>query len=161
MLASSQESPVRRAARDEGPLARTDLVILRRHGETLVPEIPRNSEPRTGLSMGEHTAIMAAEWGIGREEQDELAATSHRHLAAAYDSGWMDDLVTPFLGLERDQNLRPAAAVRRCSSMAVYTSASTALRILAAGATSRDEPAPPALAAAPSSTGPETTGPLG
>src|ERR1700743_2579019 len=43
--------------------------------QQLVPEIPRNSEPRTGLSMGEHTAIMAADWGIGREEQDELAVT--------------------------------------------------------------------------------------
>ena len=72
-----------------------------------MPEIPRNAEPRTGLSMGEHTAIMARDWGIDRRSQDELAVTSHRHLAAAYDSGWMDDLVVPFLGLERDQNLRP------------------------------------------------------
>src|SRR6185312_969179 len=85
--------------------------------QQLVPEIPRNAEPRTGLSMGEHTAIMATEWGIGREEQDELAATSHRHLAAAYDSGWMDDLVTPFLGLERDQNLRPDSSVEKLAKL--------------------------------------------
>src|SRR5579875_1467834 len=45
----------------------------------IVPEIPRNAEPRTGLSMGEHTAIMAQEWGITREGQDELAATSHHN----------------------------------------------------------------------------------
>ena len=73
----------------------------------IVPEIPRNAEPRTGLSMGEHTAIMAREWGITRQAQDELAAASHRALAAAYDEGFEDDLVTPYLGLERDQNLRP------------------------------------------------------
>jgi acetyl-CoA C-acetyltransferase len=73
----------------------------------VVPEIPRNSEPRTGLSMGEHAAIMAKDWGIGRQEQDEFAARSHRNLAAAYDTGFLDDLVTPYLGLERDQNLRP------------------------------------------------------
>src|SRR5437764_4570021 len=75
--------------------------------QQVVPEIPRNAEPRTGLSMGEHTAIMAREWGIGREEQDDLAVRSHRNLAEAYDNGFLDDLVTPCQGLERDQNLRP------------------------------------------------------
>jgi acetyl-CoA C-acetyltransferase len=73
----------------------------------IVPEIPRNVEPRTGLSMGEHAALTAREWAIGREEQDELAATSHQRLAAAYAAGFFDDLVTPYLGLTRDQNLRP------------------------------------------------------
>jgi len=58
-----------------------------------VPEIPRNAEPRTGLSMGEHAALMAKDWGVGRAEQDELAAASHQHLAAAYDRGFEDDLV--------------------------------------------------------------------
>src|SRR5262245_42916255 len=55
--------------------------------------IPQNGEPRTGLSMGEHAALTAVEWQIGREEQDELAAASHQHLAAAYDAGFEDDLV--------------------------------------------------------------------
>jgi acetyl-CoA C-acetyltransferase len=72
----------------------------------LVPEVPRNQEPRTGLSMGEHSARTNADWGVGREEQDELAAASHQHLAAAYERGFFDDLLTPYLGLERDQNLR-------------------------------------------------------
>jgi acetyl-CoA C-acetyltransferase len=85
--------------------------------QQIVPEIPRNAEPRTGLSMGEHTAIMAADWGIGREEQDELAASSHRHLAAAYDTGFLDDLVTPFLGLERDQNLRPDSSPEKLAKL--------------------------------------------
>ena len=61
--------------------------------QQIVPEIPRNSEPRTGLSMGEHAAIMAKEWGISREAQDELAVASHHHLAAAYDSGFEHDLL--------------------------------------------------------------------
>src|SRR5918996_952613 len=73
----------------------------------VVPAIPRNEEPRTGLSMGEHQARTAAEWGVTREEQDELAAASHRNLAAAYERGFEDDLVTSYLGLERDENLRP------------------------------------------------------
>jgi acetyl-CoA C-acetyltransferase len=73
----------------------------------IVPAIPRNEEPRTGLSMGDHCALMAEEWEIGRAEQDELAVASHRALAAAYERGFLDDLTTPYLGLERDQNLRP------------------------------------------------------
>ncbi|MCP2166250.1 acetyl-CoA C-acetyltransferase [Goodfellowiella coeruleoviolacea] len=77
----------------------------------LVPEQPRNAEPRTGLSMGEHAARTARQWGIGRTEQDELAVASHHNLAAAYDRGFFDDLVTPFLGLTRDHNLRPDTSV--------------------------------------------------
>jgi acetyl-CoA C-acetyltransferase len=85
--------------------------------QQLVPEIPRNAEPRTGLSMGEHTALMAREWGIGRPEQDELAVASHQKLAAAYESGFLDDLVTPYLGLERDQNLRPDTSVEKLAKL--------------------------------------------
>ena len=85
--------------------------------QQLMPAVPRNSEPRTGLSMGEHTAIMAQQWGIGRTEQDELAAASHHHLATAYDSGFLDDLVTPFLGLERDQNLRSDSSVEKLAKL--------------------------------------------
>ena len=79
----------------------------------VVPEIPRNEEPRTGLSMGEHTAVMAREWGITRAAQDELAAASHQALGVAYDAGFEDDLVTPYLGLERDQNLRPDSTAEK------------------------------------------------
>jgi acetyl-CoA C-acetyltransferase len=85
--------------------------------QQLVPEIPRNAEPRTGLSMGEHTAIMAKDWGIGRAEQDELAVESHHKLAAAYDTGWLDDLVMPYLGQERDQNLRPDTSVEKMAKL--------------------------------------------
>jgi acetyl-CoA C-acetyltransferase len=83
----------------------------------LMPAIPANKEPRTGLSMGESAALTALEWDIGREEQDELAATSHQRLAAAYDRGFLDDLLTPFQGLERDQNLRPDSSVEKLSKL--------------------------------------------
>ena len=83
----------------------------------LLPSIPRNEEPRTGLSMGEHCALMAAEWGIGRPGQDELALLSHRHLAAAYERGFFDDLLTPYLGLERDQNLRPDSDAEKLAKL--------------------------------------------
>ncbi|MGO2038371.1 MAG: acetyl-CoA C-acetyltransferase, partial [Brevibacterium sp.] len=73
----------------------------------LAPQAPSTGEPRTGLSMGEHQAITTAEWQITREAQDELAAASHRNLAAAWDEGFFDDLTTPYLGVSRDTNLRP------------------------------------------------------
>ncbi len=83
----------------------------------VVPAIPQNAEPRTGLSMGEHQAISAKRWGISRADQDELAVRSHRRLADAYDRGFFDDLVTPYLGLERDGNLRPDAAVEKLAKL--------------------------------------------
>lgn len=83
----------------------------------LAPDVPRNAEPRTGLSMGEHAAITARRWGITREAQDELAALSHQRLAAAYDRGFFDDLVTPYLGLARDQNLRPDSTVEKLAKL--------------------------------------------
>ena len=83
----------------------------------IVPAIPRNEEPRTGLSMGEHCAIMAKEWDIGRKEQDELAVASHKNLAAAYDRGFFDDLITPYIGLDRDQNLRPDSNLEKLAKL--------------------------------------------
>ncbi|WP_395695368.1 acetyl-CoA C-acetyltransferase [Nocardioides sp.] len=80
-------------------------------------EIPQNGEPRTKLSMGEHAALTALEWEITREAQDELAAASHQHLAAAYERGFLDDQVTPFRGLERDNNLRPDSSVEKLATL--------------------------------------------
>lgn len=80
-------------------------------------EIPANSEPRTGKSMGEHAAVTAKEMSVKRVEQDELAATSHRNMAAAYDRGFFDDLVSPFLGLYRDDNLRPNSSPEKLATL--------------------------------------------
>lgn len=84
---------------------------------TLGVEIPVNSEPRTGLSMGEHQALTAKKMGISRVAQDELAAASHRNMAAAYDRGFFDDLVTPFLGLYRDDNLRADSSAEKLAKL--------------------------------------------
>jgi acetyl-CoA C-acetyltransferase len=102
--------------RTKSNVGRLRLLTRLRPGQ-VVPETPRNEEPRTGLSMGEHTAKMALEWGVGREEQDELAARSHQRLAAAYERGFQDDLVTPYLGLERDQNLRPDSSPEKLAKL--------------------------------------------
>ncbi|MPY97096.1 MAG: acetyl-CoA C-acetyltransferase [Actinophytocola sp.] len=83
----------------------------------IVPEIPQNAEPRTGLSMGEHAALTAKAWDVSREAQDELAVASHRNLAAAYERGFFDDLMTPFLKLTRDQNLRGDSTVEKLAKL--------------------------------------------
>ncbi|NVN48315.1 acetyl-CoA C-acetyltransferase [Mycolicibacterium hippocampi] len=80
-------------------------------------EIPVNSEPRTGMSMGEHAAVTAKEMGVKRVDQDALAAASHKNMAAAYDRGFFDDLVSPFLGLYRDNNLRADSSTEKLAKL--------------------------------------------
>ncbi|WP_088286311.1 acetyl-CoA C-acetyltransferase [Kineosporia sp. A_224] len=112
-----------RARTTQGRLA----ALARIRPSFLAPEVPKNSEPRTRKSMGEHAALTALEWGITREAQDELAAASHRNLAAAYERGFFDDLVTPFRGLTRDDNLRPDSSVEKLATLKpVFGSGSTA-----------------------------------
>ncbi|MDD2060237.1 acetyl-CoA C-acetyltransferase [Pseudomonas sp. GD03860] len=83
----------------------------------LKPELPRNGEPRTGLSMGQHCELMAQTWQIPRQDQDALALLSHQRMAAAYAEGWHDDLLTPFLGLTRDNNLRADLTLEKLASL--------------------------------------------
>ncbi|HSS68814.1 MAG TPA: acetyl-CoA C-acetyltransferase, partial [Nocardioidaceae bacterium] len=83
----------------------------------LAPSAPRNVEPRTGLSMGEHAALTAVEWDITREDQDALALSSHQRLAAAYERGFFESLVTPFGGLERDDNLRTDTSMEKLGAL--------------------------------------------
>ncbi len=83
----------------------------------LAPAAPTTAEPRTGLSMGEHQALTTAAWRITREAQDELAAASHHRLAAAYERGFFDDLMTPYRGLTRDANLRTDTSVEKLAKL--------------------------------------------
>ena len=72
----------------------------------LAPVAPAIKEPRTGLSMGQHCELMAQEWQISRQAQDQLAVNSHNRTQAAYEQGFYDDLLTPCAGVMRDNNLR-------------------------------------------------------
>jgi len=83
----------------------------------LAPNAPGTGEPRTGLSMGEHQAITTAEWGVTREAQDELALASHKNIAAAYDRGFFEDLVTAYRGLSRDSNLRADTSLEKLAKL--------------------------------------------
>ena len=81
------------------------------------PSLPRNGEPRTGLSMGEHAELMAQEWNISREAQDELALKSHQNLARAYNDGFFTDLLTPFNGVSKDNNLRADLTIEKLRAL--------------------------------------------
>ncbi len=83
----------------------------------LAPQPPSTSEPRTGLSMGEHCELMAKEWGITREAQDLLAYQSHKKAAAADDEGFMDGLVVPCAGVFRDNNIREDISLEKMAEL--------------------------------------------
>jgi acetyl-CoA C-acetyltransferase len=87
-----------------------------RPGE-LKPQFPGVGEPRTGMSMGEHTERMAREWGITRAAQDEFALASHLKAAAAYERGFYNDLVIPFRGIQRDNILRPETTLEKLAQL--------------------------------------------
>ncbi|MFB9822298.1 acetyl-CoA C-acetyltransferase [Arthrobacter ramosus] len=92
-------------------------VLSRLRPKDLAPDAPNTGEPRTGLSMGEHQALTTAQWKISREAQDEIAFNSHYNLAAAYERGFFDDLVTPYRGLSRDSNLRPDTSMEKLATL--------------------------------------------
>jgi acetyl-CoA C-acetyltransferase len=83
----------------------------------LAPNPPSNSEPRTKLSMGDHCELMAKEWKIRREDQDQLAAESHQKLAKAYEEGFFSDLLTEFKGQKKDGVLRGDTTYEKLSKL--------------------------------------------
>mgnify|MGYP003390090303 FL=1 len=83
----------------------------------LAPLPPSVNEPRTGLSMGQHCELMAQDWNIPRAEQDQLAFESHTKAAAAYRSGYMDELIVPCAGVYRDNNLREDVSIEKLATL--------------------------------------------
>lgn len=102
-------------AKTNGEKAKLALKLL--NPKWFMPDVPKNGEPRTGMSMGEHQAVTAAEWGIPRGEQDLLAWQSHQNLAKSYAEGWQDDLITPFNGLDRDNNMRGDSTLEKLATL--------------------------------------------
>ena len=105
------------ASRAKSAAQRLTILARMRPGMLFSPSLPRNGEPRTGLSMGEHAELMAREWGIRREEQDEFALRSHQNLAQAYESGFFVALMTSFKGVSRDNNLRADLTLEKLASL--------------------------------------------
>ena len=115
-LVQLSRAKLRREARD----------LQRLYPGRACPQPPSTSEPRTGLGMGEHCELMAKEWGITREAEDLLAFESHKKAAAAYDQGFMDDLVVPCAGVFRDNNLREDISLEKMAELKPASTARTA-----------------------------------
>ena len=115
-VSESLRKKLLRITRGGSPAQMAKRALALRPGDLGI-ETPANAEPRTGLSMGEHMAQTAKTWGISREAQDELAMLSRHHLARAYDEGFFDDLMTSYLGLARDQNLRPDSSMEKLATL--------------------------------------------
>jgi len=105
------------ANRAKGTMAQLQVMAKIRPSMLMKPAIPKNGEPRTGFSMGEHAELMAREWGIPREEQDQLAVASHANLARAYKDGFFADLITPFKGVSKDNFLRDGLTIEKLRSL--------------------------------------------
>lgn len=94
------------------------LKILTSFNPTLLkPQVPAVKEPRTGLSMGEHTELMVKEWKISREEQDQIAFESHQKAAKAFEEGFHDDLIVTFKGLSRDTITRKETTLEKLAKL--------------------------------------------
>ena len=91
--------------------------ILKIRVKDLAPVAPVNEEPRTHMSMGDHTEVTAKYYGISRQDQDLLALQSHQKMAKAYEEGFFEDMLTPYLGLTRDNNLRTDTSLEKLARL--------------------------------------------
>lgn len=94
-------------------------IAMKLRPKHFAPLAPQAGEVRTGLSMGEHQALTTNQWGVTRQEQDDLAMKSHNNMTAAYDNGFFNDLITPFRGLDRDNNMRPGSSLEALGKLRV------------------------------------------
>ena len=92
-------------------------LILRLRPKDFLPIAPGIDEPRSRLSMGGHTEITAKHYGISREAQDAFALESHQKMVKAYEEGFFKDMITPYLGLERDNNVRKDTSLEKLSKL--------------------------------------------
>lgn len=105
------------ASRAKTTAQRLSVLAKIRPAMLVQPALPRNGEPRTGLSMGEHAELMAQTWDISREDQDALALKSHQNLNKAYEAEFFNDLMTPFKGVSKDNNLRGDLTIEKLRSL--------------------------------------------
>ncbi len=91
--------------------------FLKLRPRDLKPTTPGVSEPSTGLSMGEHTELMVKEWGISREEQDEIAYRSHMNAHRATEDGRLKAEIHPLDGYDRDLFIRPDTSMEKLAKL--------------------------------------------
>jgi acetyl-CoA C-acetyltransferase len=91
--------------------------ILSIRPKHLKPAYPGIVEPRTHLSMGQHTERMVKEWKVTRLEQDQLAYESHTKAARAYKEGFYNDIITAFKGVQKDTIVREDTTIDKLGKL--------------------------------------------
>ncbi|MCP3177987.1 acetyl-CoA C-acyltransferase [Desulfuromonas sp. KJ2020] len=91
--------------------------LLRLRPRHFRPESLSVKEPSTGLSMGEHCEIMAKQWQISRQVQDEIALRSHLRAAQATADGRLAAEIAPLKGIDRDMIVRGDTSLERLGSL--------------------------------------------
>lgn len=81
------------------------------------PSYPAIFEPRTGLSMGQHTEKMVKEWKVGREEQDQMAYESHINALKAQEEGFYNDLIIPYKTATKDTIVRGDTSLEKLAKL--------------------------------------------
>jgi acetyl-CoA C-acetyltransferase/acetyl-CoA acyltransferase len=72
---------------------------------------------QSGRSMGEHTEDTAKHFAITREDQDRRALLSHQGAIAGQDSGFFQDLVIPFAGVDHDTIARRDTSLEKLAAL--------------------------------------------
>ncbi len=109
--------------------------ILKIRPGDIFPEYPGITEPRTGLSMGQHTEKMVKEWSITREEQDLLAYESHQKAVKAYEKGFYSDLIIPFRNAKADTIVRADTSLEKLARLRTVFDTSPAGTLTAGNST--------------------------
>jgi acetyl-CoA acyltransferase len=98
----------------EEPLQRSQQVFQTTVGWRMVnPRFPQEWVRSLG-ACAEH---VAAELGIGRDEQDAWAARSHQRAHAAWENGAHEGFVMPVDGVERDESIRPDSTAETLAAL--------------------------------------------
>jgi acetyl-CoA C-acetyltransferase/acetyl-CoA acyltransferase len=84
-------------ARSFGQRARALASFRPRHLKPVIALQLGLTDPLCGLNMGQTAEILAREFGITREEQDEFALESHLKAAAAWEQGRLADEIAPMV----------------------------------------------------------------
>jgi acetyl-CoA C-acetyltransferase len=69
------------------------------------------------LNQIKSAEMIAAKWGLSREEMEAFALASHLRAQAAWDNGWFDGEVSPLAGLEKDETIRPQTTLEGLGSL--------------------------------------------
>ncbi len=95
------------------------------HAELVDVMVGALSDPFKGCHMGITAENIAEKWGIGRDEQDELAVESHKRAARAQEENRFADQIIPVeiksrrgtTVFEKDEHVRPNTDMESLSAM--------------------------------------------